>query len=127
LLIFKNIAMTNKEIVRKVIEGFRVNDINAIMEHLTANVQLDMIGDFTTKGKDEFRKKHKPNEDDMEPGTMTILNEIEDGDTVAVEGILKCKMEDGTMYEASFSDFFKLENGKIKEMRFYVVPQKKPE
>jgi ketosteroid isomerase-like protein len=117
--------MTNKEIVRKVIGGFEVNDTDAIMEHLADDMQLDMIGDFTITGKDEFRKKQETDKEPMAPGTLTILNEIEDGNKVAVEGIIKCKMKNGTMYEASFSDFFKLENGKVKEMRFYVIPKNK--
>jgi ketosteroid isomerase-like protein len=119
--------MTNKEIIRKVIAGFEADDLDAIMEHLADDVRCDMVGQFTVIGKDEYRKKQKPNQEFILPGTITILNEIEDGDTVAVEGVVKCKMKNGTKFEAFFSDFFKLENGKIKEMRFYVIPKNKPE
>lgn len=116
--------MTNKEIIRKITAGFEANDTDAIMEHLADDVRWSMIGDFSEIGKDEFRKKHETNNEHIGPATITILNEIEDGDEVAVEGIVKCKMKNGTMFEGLFADFYKLENGKIKEMRFYVVPKK---
>ena len=58
--------------------------------------------------------------------TISIKNEIEEGDYVAVEGTVQCQKRDGGMLDAFFFDLYKLENGKIKEMRSYVVEKKKP-
>lgn len=118
--------MTNKEIVRKVIAGIEANDIDAIANYVTDDVHLNMIGDFTTTGKDEFLKSQKPNNESSSSGTITVINEIEKGNIVIVEGRVNRKMENGEIFEAFFSDFFELENGKIKEMRFYLVPKNKP-
>ena len=81
-----------------------------------------MPGTFANVGKDAFRKEI--NNDAFEGGpTIDIKTEIEEGKYVAVEGEVQCKKKDGGMFDAFFFDIYRLRDGKIKEMRSYVVPK----
>ena len=48
----------------------------------------------------------------------------EEGDRVVVEGEVQCKKKDGGMLDAFFIDSYWLHDGKIKEMRLYLVEKK---
>ena len=115
--------MTNKEVIQKVNEGFAENDAEKIISYVADDVRWDMPGTFSHVGKEAFRKEI--NNEDFE-GVPTIItkNEIAEGDYVAVEGEVQCKKKDGGMFDAFFFDIYRLENGKIKEMRSYVIEKK---
>jgi ketosteroid isomerase-like protein len=55
---------------------------------------------------------------------ITILNSIEEGDRVAVEGTVRAKMKSGEVINLNFHNAYRLETGKIKEMRSYLVFKK---
>ena len=113
----------NKEIIRKVNEGFQAGDTEKILSYVADDVRWDMPGGFAVVGKDEFRKEVN-NDLFTGPPTITVKNEIEEGDLVAVEGEVQCEKKDGSIFNAFFFDFYRLENGKIKEMRSYVIEKK---
>lgn len=112
--------MTNKEIVRKVNEGFNSGDNESILEYVSDDVTWECPGFFMHKGKEAFRKEIN-NEAFMGLPVITITNELEEGDLVAVEGNVKSKKKDGSDFSCRFFDFYRLESGKIKEMRSYLV------
>ena len=66
--------------------------------------------------RDFFRTKAS-----MPSGKKYITTELEDGDLVAVEGNVKSKKKDGSDFSCRFFDFYRLDGGKIKEMRSYLV------
>lgn len=115
--------MTNKEIVRKVNEAFNADDTDAILLHVADDVRWDVIGFSTAIGREEFRKEVE-NEGFIRPPVITIVNEIEEGDRVAVEGTVIGRSIAGDTFELYFHNAYRLENGKIKEMRSYLVPKK---
>jgi len=49
-------------------------------------------------GKKEFRKEIHSDAFEGEP-TITIKNEIEESNYVAVEGSVQCKMKDGNIFD----------------------------
>jgi ketosteroid isomerase-like protein len=114
--------MTNKEIIRKVNAGFTADDVEAILLYVAEDVRWDVMGAFTALGKEEFRKSiHNEN---FEPGPfITTLHEMEEGDYVSIEGTVSSKMKNGKMFEAFFHNAYRLQEGKIKEMRSYVIPK----
>ncbi len=112
--------MSNKEIIKKVNEGFAENDTEKILLYVADDVSWTMPGAFDHVGKDAFRKEIS-NENFEGAPMITIKTEIAEGDYVAVEGEVKCRKKDGGMLNASFFDVYRLENGKIKEMRSYVI------
>lgn len=113
----------NKEIVRKVNQGFEEGDTEKILSCLADDVHWIMPGGFDLVGKNEFRKEVN-NENFTGRPRITIKNEIEEGDLVAVEGEVQSEKKDGGIFDAFFFDIYRLENGKIKEMRSYVIEKK---
>ena len=115
--------MTNKEIIRKVNEGFSEGNNEKILLYVADDVRWDIMGISTHIGKEAFRKEIN-NENFEGVPIITTKNEIEEGDRVAVEGEVQCMMKNGKMLDAFFFDSYLLENGKIKEMRSYLVEKK---
>jgi ketosteroid isomerase-like protein len=116
--------MTNKEIIQKVNEGFAENNTEKIMQYVANDVRWDVMGASTAVGKDAFLKEVN-NEHFVGLPSIKIKNEIEQKNWVAVEGEVQCKKKDGGMLDAFFFDIYRLENGKIKEMRSYVIEKNK--
>src|SRR5687767_616567 len=116
-------AAGNKEIIQKVNEGFVEGDTEKILSYVADDVHWFMPGGFDLTGKEAFRKE-VDNEEFIGPPKLNIKNEIEEGDCVAVEGEVQSSKKDGGLFDAFFFDFYRLENGKIKEMRSYVIEKK---
>ena len=112
--------MTNKEIIRKVNDGFNSGDTEAILKYVADDVTWECPGFFSHKGIDAFRKEIHNDAFTGLP-VITITNELEDGDLVAVEGNVKSKKKGGSDFSCRFFDFYRLKSGKIKEMRSYLV------
>ena len=116
--------MTNKEIIREVNDAFSRDDADKILSYLADDITWEMAGTFTHKGKDAFRKEIN-NEAFAGPPVITVKTEIEEGNYVTVEGEVKCTKINGDIFDAFFVDVYRLEDGKIKEMRSYVVEKNK--
>ncbi len=114
---------TNKEIIRKVNEGFSEGDTEKILSYVADDVRWDIFGMSTAMGKDEFRKELNNEAFEGLP-VITIKNEIEEGNLVAVEGEVQCRKKGGGIFDAFFFDIYRLEDGKIKELRSYVIEKK---
>jgi uncharacterized protein len=114
--------MTNKEIIRKVNDGFMKGDVNAIVQHVTDDVTWELPGVFFRRGKEEFGKEAI--NENWRPLVITHINEMEEGNLVAVEGTVETTMPTGEQLSLCFFDIYRMENGKIKEMRSYVLPKK---
>lgn len=115
--------MTNKDIIRKVNDGFNSGDTEEILKYVADDVTWECPGFFSHKGIEAFRKEIH-NEAFMGLPVITIVIELEEGDMVAVEGNVKSKKKDGSDFSCRFFDFYRLEDGKIKEMRSYLVDMK---
>jgi uncharacterized protein len=116
--------MTNKEIIRKVNEGFAADDADKILSYLADDVRWEMAGTFIHEGKEAFRKEIN-NEAFAGPPAITVKTEIEEGNYVSVDGEVQCTKINGDIFDAFFVDIYRLEDGKIKEMRSYVVEKNK--
>jgi len=116
-------AAKNKEIIQKVNEGFAEGDTEKILSYVAEDVRWDIPGTSSAVGKDQFRKEINNENFEGNP-TITIKKEIEEGDYVAVEGEVKCRKKGGGIFDAFFFDIYHLENGKIREMRSYVIEKK---
>lgn len=114
--------MTNKEIIRKVNEAFNADDTETILSFVADDVRWDVVGFSTANGREEFRREVE-NEGFIRPPKITIVSEIEEGDRVAVEGTVIGRSITGDVFELYFHNAYRIENGKIKEMRSYLVPK----
>jgi ketosteroid isomerase-like protein len=114
-------TMNNKEIIRKLNKGFEAGDEETILFCLTDDIYWNVPGAFTANGKEEYRKQIT-NENFTGTPVITIINEIAEGNNVAVEGKVESRMTNGTLFKAFFHNTYKLENGKVKYMTSYLVP-----
>jgi ketosteroid isomerase-like protein len=111
---------TNKEIVQRVNDGFTTGDVELVMSHIADDVRWDVVGISTAIGRDAFRKEVK-NENFEGIPEITIHNAIEEGDRVAVEGEVTTRFKGGEVVELFFHNAYRLEDGKVKELRSYLV------
>ena len=115
--------MTNKEIIRKVNAGFNSGDTEEILKYVADDVTWECPGFFSHKGIEAFRKEIH-NEAFSGLPVITVTNELEDGELVAAEGYVKAAKKDGSPFSCRFFDIYRLQGGKIKEMRSYLVDMK---
>ena len=111
----------NKEIIRRLNKGFEEGDEEKILSCLSDDVQWWVIGAFTATGKEEYRKQIT-NENFTGTPIITIINEIAEGDRVAVEGKVHSQMRNGNLFKAFFHNAYLLENEKVISMTSYLVP-----
>ena len=111
----------NKEIIRKLNKAFEADDVEAILARLADDVRWHVAGYFTAIGKEEFRKQIH-NEAFVGAPRITTINDIAEGDYVAVEGRVESRMKTGVLFKAVFHNTYRLENRKVKAMTSYVVP-----
>jgi len=114
-------TIQNKAIVRKLNHAFEADDSGTILSLLTDDIRWEVVGAFTAHGKSEYADQTH-NENFPGPPTITIINEIAEGDFVAVEGRVENQMKNGSLFRAYFHNTYFLENEKIKSMKSFVVP-----
>ncbi len=79
-----------------------------------------MVGDTTTKGKDAIRQWMSSMKGAEAP-TFTVKSLIADGDFVAAYGDMTMKDENKTDVLYSYCDLYRFRNGKIAELRSWVI------
>jgi uncharacterized protein len=112
----------NKETIRRINRGFETGDDAAILACLCDDVRWDVPGAFTASGKAEFAKNIR-NENFTNRPVIRHINEIAEGDYVAVEGEVESEMVSGAVFRAFFHNTYFFENGRVKKMTSYLVPK----
>ena len=116
-------VINTKEIINSIIDSFENNEVEAILNHMTDDVEWQMIGDKTISGKDDMRKFFADNKD-MKMISSTKKHIIIDGDHVAVDGEVQCS-KDGEVMDMYYCDIYELENELVKKMTTYIINKKK--
>lgn len=111
----------NKNIIRQVNAGFAAGDEDAILVHVADDIVWHITGFATARGREEFRKHIRNDAFEGNP-VITTIHEVAEGEYVAVEGSVQCAVKGGGMLDLRFHNKYHLRNGKILEMRSYVVP-----
>ena len=114
-------STTNKQVVRKLNRAFEADDVETILSCLADDISWNVPGHFTCKGKQEFKSQIHNDAFEGAP-TITIKNEIAEGDYLAVEGSVTSKLKGGAAFNAVFHNTYLLKDGKVKAMTSYVVP-----
>jgi ketosteroid isomerase-like protein len=117
--------MTTKEIVTQVIEAFDNNNVEKILSLFADDVVWSMTGTGINimNGKTEV-EQFLGGMDEIKMVSSTRDHIIVDGDTAAVDGLVKCKGKDGKEFEMFYADFYELEDGKVKKLSSYVIDKK---
>lgn len=114
---------TNKEIVEKLNVAFAENKPEVFLDACADNATWRMVGDKSYEGKEaikEFMNSMK----DMEPPKFTVDNTFGDGDFVTSYGDMMMKDENGKDTPYSFCDIYQFRDGKIIDLRSFVVKHK---
>ena len=113
-----------KEIVNKANASFEENNLEGFLELCAEDIEWNMVGDKTSKGKDEIREWMSAM-GNMEPPKITAENEIAEGEKVAAYGAMTMKNEKSEVVSYSYCDVYRFKDGKIAELSSFVVQNKK--
>ncbi len=111
--------MKNKEIVKQVIDAFLNQDVERAVSHMAEDIKMGWPGFFDLDpGKDAIRKFFN---DVPEIVSGSVGEFIEEGSKVAGTGTVTSKDADGSLKNSFFCDVYELDNGKVKEIKSYMV------
>lgn len=117
--------MDNKEIVKKAISAFLTSDIEAALELMADDIKMGWPGFFDLEpGKESIREFFKSVPELISSEVYSLIAE---GNKVAGNGMVVSREENGSVKNSFFCDVYQLENGKIKEIKSYMVFEQKPE
>ncbi|KAB7531715.1 nuclear transport factor 2 family protein [Flagellimonas olearia] len=111
--------MNNKEIVKQVIEAFLKHNVDKALSFMADDIKMGWPGFFNLKpGKDAIREFYQnvPQMISSEIGEF-----IEEGNKVVGTGVVTARHGDGSLKKSFFADVYMLENGKVKEIKSYMV------
>lgn len=111
--------MFNKEIVKAVLEAFLAKDIEKVIGFMAEDVQVGWPGFFDlAHGKKAVREFFS---DIPEIVSGKVGELVAEGDTVVGNGMVTSRNADGTLRNSFFSDWYQVENGKVKSIKSYMV------
>jgi ketosteroid isomerase-like protein len=114
-------SATNKAIIDKANEAFRKNDVEALLALCTEDFTWTMVGSPPAVGKAAVRKWM--GQGPSEPPQFTIDTTIADGDYVTCIGDMTMP-ENGQNVPYAYCDVWRLEGGKIAELKAFVIKTK---
>ena len=109
------LTRANAEVVRGDHEGF--------LAHCTEDVVWEFVGERTLKGKEAVRRYM--DETYAEPPRFTVARLIAEGDFVTAVGDITLKDEGGREVDYAYCDVWRLRDGKLAELRAFVVEMKR--
>jgi len=119
----KQTKMKNATILHKANEFVKKGDYESFLAYCTQDTKWVFVGERILDGRDKVRDYMK--EFYLEPPVFTVENTIEDGSYVTVTGEITLKAANGTYNHYDYCDVWRFENGKIAELKAFVI-EKKP-
>jgi uncharacterized protein len=110
-----------KEIVKKLNDAVRANDLDKFLSFFTDNIQWTKVGDKSAKGKQELRKLIEDLGDAPPPSTTNFEAMIAEGDTVAAYGSLTIEIQPEMVVTLAFCDVYHFEGDKIADFKSFVI------
>jgi len=111
--------IVNKNILLKANEAVTAGNNDDFLLFCTDDVQWEFVGDRIIKGKDAVRQYM--NETYIEPPVFKVENLIEEGEYVTAIGKISLKGMNGTTTNYSYCDIWRLSNGKLSELKAFVI------
>lgn len=115
--------MTNTQILHTANDYVSKGDYESFLNYCTSDTKWVFVGERTLQGKEEVRAYMK--EFYIEPPLFDVELAIEDGDFVTVTGNIRLKNKSGKYEHFNYCDIWRFENGKIAELKAFVI-EKKP-
>jgi len=118
----KQTKMKNATILHKANEFVKKGNYESFLAYCTQDTKWVFVGERILKGRDKVREYMK--EFYLEPPVFTVENTIEDGSYVTVTGEITLKDSNGTYNHYDYCDVWRFENGKIAELKAFVIEKK---
>ncbi len=108
------------ETIKNVNTAFSENRIEDFYAVCSDDVEWTMIGEKTVKGLDNIREWMKGMEG-MDPPKINNHRIIADDNSAAAYGDMSMKTKDGDIRYYDYCDVYTFKNGKVKELRSFVI------
>lgn len=113
----------NKAFVEKIDMAFSAGDTGFIISHMHNDVVWEMIGGSVFSGKKEVEKMLN-DMGETSPPEITRTRITAEANRVVAEGFVQAITKEGAPFDAAYCDSYVIEDGKIKELRSYLVELK---
>jgi ketosteroid isomerase-like protein len=118
----KQTKMKNATILHKANEFVKKGNYENFLVYCTQDTKWVFVGERILEGRDKVREYMK--EFYLEPPVFTVEKTIEDGSYVTVTGEITLKAANGTYNHYDYCDVWRFENGKIAELKAFVIEKK---
>ena len=109
----------NIEIVKKIDETFKNNDIDGFLSYCADDVKWWIVGEKTVTGKDAIKEFMRSNTGSVpEFKTVRLFG---DGDFVHSEGEMQMKDDGGKEVPYRYCDTYQFRDGKVVELVSYLI------
>ena len=109
----------NKAILEKANEAITKGDNEGFLSFCTDDTEWTFIGDKTLRGKEAVRQYMATAY--VEPPKFMVENLIAEGEFVTALGKISMKDEDGKMVDYSYCDVWRFRDGKMAELKAFVI------
>jgi|SRR5471030_1061601 len=107
--------MNNRQVIAAITEAFNTNNDEAILTHMTDDVEWHMLGNNVMAGKQTIADFFK-NNPQIKVINCTQDHFLVDGDQASVSGEIECSNNEGKPFKMYYCDIYELLNGKVKKM-----------
>lgn len=114
---------TNKAILEQANAAVAQGDFEGFLSHCTEDVEWIFVGEQTLKGKEAVRQYMK--ETYIEPPKFVVDHLIAEGDFVTALGDITLKDKSGKDVEFAYCDVWRIREGKLAELKAFVVEIKR--
>ena len=112
-------SQKNKDILLQANEAVAKGEHEGFLLHCTEDVEWTFVGDRTLKGKEAVRRYMK--ETYVEPPRFRVDHLIAEGDFVTALGDIDVREESGKVVHSAYCDVWRIRDGKLAELRAFVV------
>ena len=118
----KQTKMKNATILHQANEFVKKGDYESFLVYCTQDTKWVFVGERILDGRDKVREYMK--EFYLEPPVFTVEKTIEEGNYVTMTGEITLKAANGTYNHYDYCDIWRFENGKIAELKAFVIEKK---
>lgn len=111
--------LNNKAILEKANAAITEGDNEGFLSFCTDDVVWTFVGDKILQGKEAVREYMKTAY--VEPPKFMVENLIAEGEFVTAVGKISMKDEDGIMIDYSYCDVWRFRDGKMAELKAFVI------
>jgi ketosteroid isomerase-like protein len=112
-------AENNKIILEKANAAITAGDYEGFLSYCTENTEWTFVGDISLQGKEAVRQWMATTY--LEPPKFMVENLIAGENYVTAIGKINLKDEEGKTAQYSYCDIWRFENGKIAELKAFVI------